>query len=144
MRPTLLLTCLFIGLAGAGLFFLTSVGGAAKETNVQDLIKEEFEGYAKLKLQVLDFSSTYKPVQFRAIEIVPEGQLPSSDAPAIEVRYEGDDIIPLEEYNHVAVEGKWDKATQVFHASKMVTQCPSHYEGQGTPPKPTKPMVSSK
>ena len=129
-----------LALGVGGLLWL-SLGGGATLTNFsveRVLSGEAADRQVKMQLQAITIQGNFKPVQFTAIDIPKEGAENEAykNAKRIAVRYDGDDKIDLQAYGHVAVEGKWNAMDRIFVATKMYTQCPSHYEGKQTP-KPT-------
>ncbi|MCK6440243.1 MAG: cytochrome c maturation protein CcmE, partial [Planctomycetes bacterium] len=129
---------LLFGGAGA-LVWLNAAGGTAESNfSITRILAGEAREKQRVRMavQAVEFHNRFNPVVFEAIDIVPEGQQPRLDAQRIRVSYDGKDKIALEPYSHVAIEGVWNEQEKVFHASSMVTRCPSHYEQKGKPPQP--------
>ena len=139
MKTTAVIAIILLA-AGAGtLIALSSVGGTTNSGfSVERILNDEAgEKRVRLAVQIAEIKSAFKPMVFRVIDIVPEGETPSLDAPSIEVSYSGNDHVEPRLWGHVSIEGKWDADAKVFYAAKISTQCPSHYEDkQGQEPKP--------
>ena len=138
MRPITIVALVLI--AGGGVAMWLIGGSVASAAGL--LVPEVRAGKAgtrsvKMQLQIVELQKEFKPTLFEAIDIVPEGQKPSLNAPRILVRYDGDDKLNLENFSHVSVEGVWDAGKEMLVATRLSTQCPSHYAESGKPLPPT-------
>lgn len=139
-----IIAALLLGGLGALVWLATSGSSAAMASglSVEDILAGKADGKrAKLQVQAVKIRNGFNPVEFEAVTIAPQevqgdqAKLAAylKAAPRITVRYDGSDKIALEDYSHASVEGTWDPEAKVFRASKMSTQCPSHYSEQKTP-----------
>lgn len=123
------------------MLFIVAIGGAVslalyeggvEYREVDQLLSTNYGGErVKVKAQVIEIMSDFKPTRFTAIDIPAEGAQPGPNARQIMVVYEGDDVPQgLKKAAHVTLTGRYDTAKGVFTATEMQTQCPSRYEGK--------------
>lgn len=83
-----------------------------------------------IEVQITRLQSKHKPLQFQGHRLFKEGEVPSMNEREISVVYDGNDAFELNKGSQVFVEGIWDHETKTLKASKVSTQCPSHYQGE--------------
>lgn len=141
MKTTILgLILILVGAIAGALILLSEEGASRQGVKVADVLSGKVQPSERvaMQIQVLKLGRSFKPMTFHAADIPPEGQPVNMNARTIQVRYDGDDKIPVEDYSHVAVEGRWDASAGVFRADKLSTKCPTRYENNEVP----KPVMS--
>lgn len=125
---------LFLVAVGGSLALALNQGGVEYRT-LSQLQGDSYDGErVKVKAQVLDIESDFKPAKFRVVDIPDEGKPVPANAKTCHVVYEGDDVPGgLKKAAHVTMEGRYDSERGVFVATMLQTQCPSRYEGAGDP-----------
>lgn len=147
-----ILVLVLLGLGVGGLFALTQTGATSQNTSIAKLLSAEGSELSKsqrleMTCQIAVMHSRFDPIEFDAYDVgKSENETPAEadkrfeNNPRIRVVYRGHDQIPLENFNHVHITGRWDAEAKVFQAEKLSTQCPSHYEGDNAQ---TAPVTST-
>ncbi len=142
MSAKVITIILLFAVAVSGAVTLALYEGGVEYRSVVQLTADSYGGErVKVKAQVLQISSAFKPTVFTCADIPAEGQPLGADARVMTVIYEGDDVPQnLKKAAHVTLEGRYDHKRAAFVATMIQTQCPSRYEGQElTPPEPAQP-----
>ncbi|MCC6466455.1 MAG: cytochrome c maturation protein CcmE [Planctomycetes bacterium] len=124
---------LFVLAVGGAVAFALTQGGIEYRT-IPELTTGSYGGErVKVKAQVVEIQSEFKPTRFTAVDIPAEGAQPGNAI--CTVIYEGDDVPQgLKKAAHVTMEGRYDAARGAFVATLLQTQCPSRYEGKELTP----------
>jgi cytochrome c-type biogenesis protein CcmE len=132
MSAKVIVVILLFAVPIGGALSLALFEGGIEYRTVTQLTSATSEGErVKVKGQVLEMHSDFKPARFTCADIPPEGQQLTPGAPAMQVIYDGDDVpANLKRAAHVTLEGRYDHKRGAFVASMIQTQCPSRYEGQ--------------
>lgn len=127
----ILVVLLFAAAIGGAMTFALLESGIEYRT-VPDLLSDGYGGErVKVRGQVLDVQSNFRPAKFTVTDI-PVGNQPAG--PACVVIYDGVDVpANLKKAAHVTLEGRYDRVRGAFIATLVQTQCPSKYEGQDLP-----------
>jgi cytochrome c-type biogenesis protein CcmE len=130
VKVVVVIVLFFSAIAGA--LTIALLEGGIEYRSIAQLKSPNYEGERiKVRAQVVQMQSEFRPTRFIAVDIPPEGQRVPEDAPLLHVLYEGDDVPQgLQRAVHVTLEGRYDQQQGVFVATMLQTQCPSRYEGE--------------
>ncbi|MBZ0135156.1 MAG: cytochrome c maturation protein CcmE [Planctomycetes bacterium] len=127
----IIVIALFVAAVGGAVTLALLEGGIEYRT-IPEITSSNYEGQrVKVRGQVLNVQSEFKPTRFTAMDIPAEGQTAPADPRVIQVIYEGDDVPQgLKKGAHVTMEGRFDSKRGAFVATLLQTQCPSRYQGK--------------
>ena len=136
MSAKVVIVIVLFALAVGGAVTLALLEGGIEYRTIPELTAGTYSGErVKVKAQVLEVQNQFKPTQFTAIDITPEGQNAPTNPAVLQVIYEGDDVPGnLKKAAHVTMEGRYDAKRGAFVATLLQTQCPSRYEGKELTP----------
>jgi cytochrome c-type biogenesis protein CcmE len=132
MSAKVVIVIVLFAAAVGGAVTLALMEGGVEYRTIPHLTSGEYQGErVKVKAQVLSMQQQFKPAQFTAVDIPPEGQAVPANPAVLQVIYDGDDVPQgLKMGAHVTMEGRFDAKRGAFVATLLQTQCPSRYEGQ--------------
>ncbi|MCA8917575.1 MAG: cytochrome c maturation protein CcmE [Planctomycetes bacterium] len=132
MGAKVIIVIVLFAAAVGGAVTLALLEGGIEYRTIPELTSDNYDGERiKVKAQVLSVQNQFKPAQFTAIDIPPEGQSAPANPVVLQVIYEGDDVPGnLKKAAHVTMEGRYDAKRGAFIATMLQTQCPSKYNGK--------------
>lgn len=132
MSAKVIIVIVLFAAAVGGAVTLALVEGGIEYRTIPELTSSSYGGERiKVKAQVLSVQSEFRPTQFTAIDIPPEGQTAPANPVVLQVIYEGDEPPGnLKKAAHVTMEGRYDAKRGAFIATLLQTQCPSRYDGK--------------
>jgi cytochrome c-type biogenesis protein CcmE len=130
VKVVVVITLFFGAISGA--LALALIEGGIEYRTIPQMMSSSYQGErVKVRAQVLQMQNEFNPTRFTAVDIPPEGERVPTNAPVLQVLYEGDDVPQgLQRAAHVTLEGRFDPERGIFIATLLQTQCPSRYEGQ--------------
>jgi|GEM_PF-5032427 len=143
---TVIIALILALFGGGAILLLSQTDAASTDSQISKIKESKGELRASLKLIAIEVHKTFDPISFTGVEIPAEEILNDeklwaeyvAQAPSIEVRYDGDNMLTVERFSHVTLEGKWNAKLETFVADTMTTKCPTRYEGSAQPPEPGK------